>query len=784
MLPDEEKSNTLRGSPRDFYQVPSDHTDVFRFYMETGRSLLGGLPGAEQPFLVQPGPLGGKKVSAQNITDVLRKFLYECFGEKSNMRDYRFNFAMGLMKADYAQEHKLWMTQQLRHRLVTQARYYRQFINGRRLRTGDNIIPLQQNQIPRPAAPTEAPVRPDSAVSDVDTPEQDRTSSPPRSHRVSMAKSGFISPKFPINKSTPTVPKHSVPEPTVPVRKQSVPAPPKPANTKKNNKKRVPKQTKTLKASTKKSRGDKVLQESLKKAANSPVLPTKQELAQRKAGQVHLTLDCFTISLKPSDIQKDGFIGEQVLTLRFLQGIPKQWRLKKIPGGLELFNRDSGKRGMYWEPLAFGQLLRGDNRPWRQAAIETIDQFDFMIGSANVNQNHYVPWFLVNPCQARLPAEKRKFQPFLVVTDSLGTPAAGLAKKILAVFAGNDKDFASSFVICNMAGSKQALGSNNCALYTSMSLLKFLQQPSIFDENPGSHLLSRRKEVVQWISRQEAAKERQEAQKEVKRILEGRLFQAWSCEPSRDFELAVTATGQCRATNESLIALLQGFPERNVRLPFPGKLITSLTPQCLKDFLTPGIQILEAMTELVFRHPHPTEPGQIVSSRLPYEDGAYAEMALAMQSSQATGVDIAGFGLDQQEILADILQSLTSNATIFFIPVFRQGHFFSFWLNFAQQKAYYADSLPRGRTDVVENLLLLLAPGIQQKIGVDVSFFPIQRWTQPAQYNNDCFFAMYDMYKSLSCDQLHSAYVTPCYENHWDKQLRLTLLRTIFSVEP
>lgn len=120
-LPNVEKSIHLRRGFRPYYQLPLHHTDVMTWYIQHGRSLLAqGQHGdaASDTFLLSDT---GRPIRPDTVTDVVRKFLYECTGLKMTLRTYRFLFAMAVKCSDDIEErHKLYLTQQLRHSLATQ----------------------------------------------------------------------------------------------------------------------------------------------------------------------------------------------------------------------------------------------------------------------------------------------------------------------------------------------------------------------------------------------------------------------------------------------------------------------------------------------------------------------------------------------------------------------------------------------------------------------------------------------------------------------------------------
>lgn len=123
-LPHLEKSNHLKRGPRNYYQVAQEHTDVLHWYIHHGRALLRGrrapLDAPSDPFLLNDK---GEPIQIDNITDIVRKFLYECTGIKMKLRTYRFLFAMAIMSSDDMEEaHKLFLTQQLRHSKATHDR--------------------------------------------------------------------------------------------------------------------------------------------------------------------------------------------------------------------------------------------------------------------------------------------------------------------------------------------------------------------------------------------------------------------------------------------------------------------------------------------------------------------------------------------------------------------------------------------------------------------------------------------------------------------------------------
>jgi hypothetical protein len=85
------------------------------------------------------------------MTDIVRKFLYECTGLKLNLRTYRFLFAMAVMTSEEMSEaHKIFLTQQLRHSKSTHEKYYKEWMNGLQNPSGDKVLPLPNHQ---PAAP-------------------------------------------------------------------------------------------------------------------------------------------------------------------------------------------------------------------------------------------------------------------------------------------------------------------------------------------------------------------------------------------------------------------------------------------------------------------------------------------------------------------------------------------------------------------------------------------------------------------------------------------------------
>lgn len=139
ILPPYEKSNTLKKGPRQRFQFPSAHTDIIRFYLTEGRQiLLNGRLDFSGDFLVNDS---GKSVKVDQVTDILRKFYWECLGQRLNMRDYRFLFAMATMHSDMPEKHKIFISQQLRHTVTTRNRYYHQFLDGQKIETGDEVLP-------------------------------------------------------------------------------------------------------------------------------------------------------------------------------------------------------------------------------------------------------------------------------------------------------------------------------------------------------------------------------------------------------------------------------------------------------------------------------------------------------------------------------------------------------------------------------------------------------------------------------------------------------------------
>jgi hypothetical protein len=126
VLPPVEKSNHLKYGPRDYFQIPREHTDVMTWYIEHGRARLRSaasavdrLDGPSDPFLLNEK---GLPIRIDSITDIVRKFLYECYGLKLMLRTYRHLFAMALMSSEMEQEHRNFLVQQLRHSKATHDR--------------------------------------------------------------------------------------------------------------------------------------------------------------------------------------------------------------------------------------------------------------------------------------------------------------------------------------------------------------------------------------------------------------------------------------------------------------------------------------------------------------------------------------------------------------------------------------------------------------------------------------------------------------------------------------
>lgn len=154
-LPRLEKSNHLKKGPRNYFQIPQDHSDVLDWYIEHGRTLLGGArDGPDALFVLNDR---GQPVTKDNMTDIVRKFLYECTGQKLNLRTYRFLFAMAVMTSEEMSEaHKIFLTQQLRHSKSTHEKYYKEWMNGLQNPSGDKVLP-RPNLQPATAPPVFSP---------------------------------------------------------------------------------------------------------------------------------------------------------------------------------------------------------------------------------------------------------------------------------------------------------------------------------------------------------------------------------------------------------------------------------------------------------------------------------------------------------------------------------------------------------------------------------------------------------------------------------------------------
>jgi hypothetical protein len=136
ILPDYEKSLGLQKTPRDYFFIPDELSEIFSFYMNTGRKLL--LSGRKALSAPEPSSLllneSGEPLPKARLSLWFRKCMWEVTRHLSktdgqtelltNLREYRFLFSVSVVHSDLPEKHKDFVAQQLRHSKTTVELYY------------------------------------------------------------------------------------------------------------------------------------------------------------------------------------------------------------------------------------------------------------------------------------------------------------------------------------------------------------------------------------------------------------------------------------------------------------------------------------------------------------------------------------------------------------------------------------------------------------------------------------------------------------------------------------
>lgn len=469
--------------------------------------------------------------------------------------------------------------------------------------------------------------------------------------------------------------------------------------------------------------------------------------------------------------EPNRFLSDGIVRLELLRGLPEDWTVTEVRGVGWLLEKESLK-------VLLVDIYLMENESQMRNAFEAMWQADIAMVVSH-EEGHFVAAFIVHPNEAQKEAKDRKFQPLVVVADSLASSSKSVntshASRLLdGLQASFSVDIKANFAIYNLPGSTQK-GGTDCGIFSWMTLHKFLDQPDFFDVQPGEVLKEETKQnLTGWIARNVARATRQRLHREYQKFWEDKCRVIWSASPIEDLRKIIA-----QGPSWLVRAVLNQQPKTTNFQASVGRISASE----LANFLEPGTEVSDGMMRIAVRD-HPTFPGAIVSSVICEEGDYVARAAATLYGGQQLVDDFSAFRVTTG--YQSIVEEITKKTQVLFIPVFRaEGHYWSIWLDLQGQKVYFCDSLndtneqSAEKTATVNGMMTELNRFAQPRLEGLLSW-PIKE-VFSSQISSECFICVVEMFRLLTPDSLEPIVCSP-RRPRWDRELRLTLLRELFPL--
>lgn len=486
-----------------------------------------------------------------------------------------------------------------------------------------------------------------------------------------------------------------------------------------------------------------------------------------------------------------AFLGDSTIRLELLRGIPADcevteaqsvgWWLSTQTGGKILLVDTEHYSSGYSNPRQTQRVF---------AAVMEADHALFICHEVD----HFVAGFIIRPQEALLRRGERKFQPLVVVTDSLQISASAISRQhSRRLLAGLQTAFnvpgqaEAEFQVVNLVGPQQQSATGgagaDCGIFTYLALLRFLDRPDIFDVAPGQTVSdASRLRVRTWISNQETHNIRLRLHEEYKFFWQHKPSVIWSSRPNEDLRRLLRDPAW-PSLIKPMLDRLDSKSSRNNLLTVYGRFGGYFSPASLASFLAPGEQVVDTFfTPLLRRHP---DFPDLIAASVPFEIGDYNLASRGQQKQSGEPLFVPTD--DRQDVLGRIVRAATEKTEILFIPIFNvSGHYWSVWLDLKRQVIFFSDSLGLNRFSEVEGIRAELASvlplsRVDSFRNASLQNWPIQRVQVTLQVSFECFICVVEMFRSLSVPFRPTPPLQLRHERGWDGPVRARLFHELFS---